>query len=654
MDFFTHQDRARRNTARLVVLMLASFVATVAATYLAVIVFILGVNTGAPAEAPALVASRFAWWQPDLFAIVSAAVTLVIGGGSLFKWLQLAGGGAKLAEMLGGRRLLPDSAEPVERRLLNVVEEMAIAAGTAVPPVYLLDHEAGINAFAAGRTIDAAVIGVTRGAATKLSRDELQGVVAHEFSHILNGDMRLNLRLIAIVHGILVLGLLGYGLCRMVGSDDDGSSSDDRNGGPRLALVVFGAALMAIGYLGTLFGNLIKAAVSRQREFLADASAVQFTRNPGGLAGALARIADAAGSRVQSARAAEASHMFFASGLDTLFATHPPIRLRIERIDGARTADPANAPAAADAGAAAAETGAAAAAAGLAGSASAAVPPAVVPARAVVASIGKPTRADIAHANGVLASVQPKLLAAAQEPFACRGLVSALLLDRNPEIRRRQLERFVARADAALVDETQRLLPAVDALAPDRRLALVDLAIPTLRNLSPPQYQVFRRAIRALAEADEHLDLFEWVLQKILVRHLDPHFGQAAPPPPLRATGRRDVAVLLSSLAHAGNASEAAAAAFAKGAAASEIHGLEMLPAGEAGIEHLDRALDALNRIRPGSKRILMEAVVATVAHDGMVMTAEAELLRGVADTLGCPVPVLLGAADPAGAIVGA
>jgi Zn-dependent protease with chaperone function len=643
MDFFAQQDRARRITAWLVGLMVLSFVATIVVTYLVVVGLMVAGHQGDVAEAPPGMAGRFGWWQPDVLLLVAAGVSLVIGGGSLFKAMQLSGRGDKLAEMLGGRRLVPDSTDPLERKLLNVVEEMAIASGTAVPPVYLLDSENGINAFAAGLNVGNAVIGVTRGAATKLSRDELQGVVAHEFSHILHGDMRLNLRLIAIVHGILVLGLLGYYLLRIVTSGR--RSRSDKDGGFVAVLALLGVALMVIGYLGTFLGSLIKAAVSRQREFLADASAVQFTRNPAGLAAALARIADAAGSRLQAPRAAEASHMFFASGLWTLFATHPPLAERIARLDASqlpddRRGEPSTGPAPpmptrAVAGFAEGVGG------GSTGAVMRAVP--VSPIEAV-AAIGDPTIADVRHVHGLLEAVPVVLREAVHEPFGCRAVVYALLLDRDPVIRERQFEQLARHAEAATVTETRRLLPVVEGLPREQRLPLVDASIATLLDLSAPQYRGFRASVEALIEADDRLDLFEWVLQKIILRHLDPAFGSAPPQVTRRRPSRHDVAVLLSSLAHAGTASpDAAARAFATGAAAAGLEDLPLQPAATNWLETLGEAVDALNQIRPTSKRKLMEAVAATVSQDGLVAHPETELLRGIADTLGCPIPPLLG-----------
>jgi Zn-dependent protease with chaperone function len=638
MDFFAHQDRARRNTRWLVWLMVLAYVGTILLVYSVVVAGFMG----APARQASSVGElhlRQGWWQPDVFLLVTTGVSSVIGGGSLYKSLQLSGGGSTLAEMLGGRRLTPSTTDPLERKVLNIVEEMAIASGTAVPPVYLLDNEHGINAFAAGFDIDSAVIGITRGAAETLTRDELQGVVAHEFSHILHGDMKLNLRLIAIVHGILVLGLIGYYMMRIFASGRQRRS--DKDGGFQAAVVIFGLALMIIGYVGTFFGSLIKAAVSRQREFLADASAVQFTRNPGGIAGALARIATADGSKLETPRAAEASHMFFASGLSSLFATHPPLLDRISRINASQAALLAQTISEAKESATTM--------AGIAGFAgpTAAVP--LAPSRseplAAVAAIGEPTAADIAHAHQLLESIHPQLREAAHDPFGCRGVIYALLLDDDPNIRHRQFQILEGNAEPAACEETRRHTLLIDSLRREQRLTLVDTAIGTLRNLSPAQYQRFRSCIESLVQADQRLDLFEWVLQKILLRHLDPVFNMEPKTRKARKAAGSDVAVLLSCLAHVGSSSEEeAAAAFQRGVSATGLDGLSLLPSTASRLDALSRAVDTLAHIKPKSKRKVVEAVALTVAHDGVITITEAELLRGVADALGCPMPPLLGA----------
>jgi len=642
MDFFEHQERARRNTTLLVVLMVVAVGGILLASYAAVAGFVIASDD--PPEVARAVGST-PWWQPGVFAGVSAVLLSIVGSGSVIKSLQLSGGGEAVAGMLGGRLLPSDTSDPLERKLLNVVEEMAIASGSPVPPVYLLDHESGINAFAAGTRLDNAVIGVTRGTAEQLSRDELQGVIAHEFSHILHGDMRLNVRLIAIVHGILVLGLLGCWLVRVAAASNR-SSRDSKSVALPLVLTLIGLSMMVIGFIGSFIGSLIKAAVSRQREFLADASAVQYTRNPDGIAGALAHIASASGgSKVEAPAAAEVSHMFFAAGLWTLFSTHPPIAERIKRIDASREIMAATTAAAglAAGGRAAGFAGgqpAAAKAAPRAPQDDPASPPTPAAAEAAVAAIGEVTAEGIAQAHGLIERIPPPLLAAAHEPFGCRAVIYALMLDKDAGVRESQLKHLAGHADAAVHSATLRLVPQIAHLPRACRLPLVDVAVGTLKSLSPEQYRSFRGNLRMLVEADRRIELFEWVLQKVVTRHLDPRFGVT----PTRGRRRRakpaDVAVLLSALAYTGSRDpQQAKAAFAHGAARTGLAKISLLPIEQCRLNGLDKAVEALAGIKPKSKRRLVEAVAETVAADGEVTSREIELLRAVADTLDCPMP---------------
>ncbi|MBF0246007.1 MAG: M48 family metallopeptidase, partial [Planctomycetes bacterium] len=333
MDFFSEQDRARRRGNYLVVLFIAAVVTIVLSIYLVCMAILTHSNRGG-----------MVWWDPQVFLLVTGGTLAVITLGSLGRILSLGSGGASVAEMLGGQLISRDGDE---RRVLNVVEEMALASGMSVPPVYILNEE-GINAFAAGYRKEHAVIGVTRGAIKQLSRDELQGVIAHEFSHILHGDMRLNIRLMGLLYGILMISVIGSIMMRAFYFSGGGRRrSSEKNDGAAviMAIAAAGLAMYVLGYVGVFFGNLIKAAVSRQREFLADASAVQYTRNPDGIGGALKRIAGFH-TRISHTGASEASHLFFGpiSSFSNLFATHPPIEERIQRLDPAFKAEKAPSP----------------------------------------------------------------------------------------------------------------------------------------------------------------------------------------------------------------------------------------------------------------------------------------------------------------------
>ena len=329
MNFFDHQDVARKKTQWLVYAYTLTLVLIVSAVHLVVIA---GLNLSMKGDSIQLATDS--WFDVGMnlrvLAIVAPTVLLAVFIGSAVKKRELRGGGAVIAEWLGGRQIYHGSKDPIDRKVWNVVEEMAIASGTPVPAVYLLDDESGINAFAAGVTVDTAVIGVTLGCAKELSRDELQGVIAHEFSHISHGDMRLNMKLIGTLAGITLLTHIGYLMLRSLGGGSSSrrrrSSGKDEGGGAVVFIAAVGVGLYLIGIIGALAASLIQAAISRQREFLADASAVQYTRNPLGIAGALRAIGNLPrGSKLDSSQAGEVRHMFFSQGLSTAFATHPPL-----------------------------------------------------------------------------------------------------------------------------------------------------------------------------------------------------------------------------------------------------------------------------------------------------------------------------------------
>src|SRR5690606_21017161 len=321
MQFFEHQDQARGRTTLLLVLFLGAVIALVGASSAAAhFALTFGLR-------PDELLSTNRWSHVALAGALTFGIILL---GSAYRMLQLRGGGEKVAETLGGTLASGSSPDILERRVVNVVEEMAIAAGLAVPPVYILRGEVGINAFAAGWSPDDAVIGVTQGALEGLKRDQLQGVIAHEFSHILNRDCALNMRLIGILHGIVLISIIGRVLMRA----GTGSTHRSRKDGGTAHFLLAGFAIWVFGSLGVLVARSIQAAVSRQREYLADASAVQFTRNPDGIAGALATIGSQT-SVLQSPHGGETSHMLIgeptANFLGAL-ASHPPLFDRIKRI----------------------------------------------------------------------------------------------------------------------------------------------------------------------------------------------------------------------------------------------------------------------------------------------------------------------------------
>jgi hypothetical protein len=456
------------------------------------------------------------------------------------------------------------------------------------------------------------------GCLQKLTRDELQGVVAHEFSHILNGDMRLNLRLIGTIHGILVIGLIGYLILRGAGSSSSSRSSSsgkDSGIGAVLAMLAVGVALMIIGYVGVFFGRLIQAAVSRQREFLADASSVQFTRNPRGIIGALRKIggydAGTSGSILKNPHALETAHLFFASGIKlsftNLLATHPPIEQRIRALDP--TSAVMQAVAHASAGAAGRDRHDCRARSFR-----------KLAAADVTRAVGRPTPQTMRFASDILASVPAPLRRAAEDPFSARALTLALLLADDPSLRAKQSEAVLSQLDRATHDQMLRLMPEVQRLDAAARLPVLEIAVPALRRMSDVQVKPFLLATKSLIEADAQVSLFEYAIFKILRRHL--RAGGVSRPTAVKYFSIRpvlpDAVTVISALAYSGKDDASGADAFAAGFA--QLDAPEPLPAAaDRSLVALDAALNRLNESSPGVKRRIVNAAAHAVAADGIV-----------------------------------
>jgi Zn-dependent protease with chaperone function len=640
MNFFEAQARAKSRTGWLLLLFtlaVAGIVALLNLLVMAVIFF--SQDTLHPS--PLNFWARFDW---QLFGMVGFATVTFIALGSLYKMLSLSGGGNVIAEMLGGSLVPRNTDDPALRRLINVVEEMAIASGIPAPPVYLLD-DMGINAFAAGLTPYNAVIGVTRGAITYLSRDELQGVIAHEFSHIFNGDMRMNIRLMGVLHGILLIGLTGYYLLRVTRHT---TSSNSRDGAGIVAgMLLVGLGLVIIGYVGFFFGQWIKSLVSRQREFLADASAVQFTRNKDGIAGALKKIGGSTrGSRLNTPSAQQYCHAYFSDGvggfLEELFATHPPLEQRIKLIDSRwdgefiqpKVQDVAAPRAPADI--------AVARTAVLAG----AVLAGVLTPDDAVATVGKMNQGNVDRARDILASIPEPLRQAAAEPFGARAVIFCLLLDSNADTLAKQQAVLAAQAEAAVMLLTDQLRDHMPNLPAAARLPLADIALPTLRTLSKLQYERFRAVVQALIAADNKVSLNEWTLTHFLMRQLDEHFGLQLPAKAkfgMLGDVNREAALLISLVAHAEHqgATDAAELAFNAGIAAAGATALKFVPREELKLDVLDFAIGKLAELKPLLKPRIIKACAAAIMHDGQATIRGHELLRTIASCLDSPMPPL-------------
>jgi Zn-dependent protease with chaperone function len=638
-NFFQQQDSARRKTFQLVVYFVLAILVLIALVY----GLLLALSTDSARE-------PVSWWQPELLLLAAPGVGLVVGLASAFKVAQLASGGQAVALMMGGEEVPGTTTDSRQKRLLNVVEEMALAAGVPVPPVYVLE-EPGINAFAAGYAPGDAVVAVSQGCLNYLTRDELQGVVAHEFSHILNGDMRLNVRLIGLIFGIMALSIIGRML--MLTSGLRSSGRNNSRGG----LVLLGLGVFVLGLVGAFFGRLIMAAVSRQREYLADASAVQFTRNPDGIGGALKKIGGLAeGSRIGNPQAAEIGHMFFANafggGLAGLLATHPPLVERIRRLDPQFDGQFSEVrPIGVDREE-------------LEGPRPGRVPPfggmprlpalPQVPlpvlgfANEAASRVGHVDPEVIMYAEALHDDMPDVLRVAAQEPFSAHALVYALLLDPRADLRDLQLSRLKAGAEPQDFAETLRLVAPVQALPDTHRLPLLDLAMPALRQMSPRQHRAFRAQVEVLMIADQQLSLFEYALRCVLDRHLDAQFLPQRQTRPVHSSPQKlahPVATVLALLAWEGQPEpDQAARAFDTGMRGyiGGDHTHRLPPREECSLAEFDAALQTLNQSVPAIKRRVVVACTACILANQQVTVREAELLRAICDTLDCPLPPLV------------
>ena len=634
MNFFEHQAQARRASARLVVLFALAVAGIVLTVDFAAYVAFGGGANKQPGEVGALL-------------VFSTIATLaIIGLGSLYRIASLRGGGEPVALQFGGVPVPEDTTDFNLRRLRNVVEEIAIASGVPVPKIYVLEHESAINAFAAGYSPSDAVVAVTRGALDRLNRDELQGVIAHEFSHILNGDMRLNIRLMGVLFGILMLAIIGRKVLQF-----GGRGRDSKGAG---AILLAALIAMIVGYIGLFFGRMIKAGVSRTRESLADASAVQFTRQTQGLAGALKKIAGIAeGSKLNDrADAEEASHMLFGDGIgfSGLFATHPPLLKRIqalepqfrpEQLDELQRRWLATPPDGMEEDVRL----------GLDSSGNARLPGAearlnVTPPM-VVAQVAQPASDDYRRADAIVATIPGRLRALAAQRESVVPLLLGLLVDDAAQIATAQHTEISARLGQPVADQaTQLHRQLIDELHPMLRLPLAALAFPVLRLRPRPELDTFLDTVHAVVNADGQVSLFEYCLGRLLqtqVREsLDParHAGFGRK----RLPGvRSEIATLLCVVAQCGNdtAQDAQHAYLAGMQRILPNDHLPYLPRA-AGVLALDAVWEPLDALDPLAKQALVEGITATISQDNRITVAESELLRTICGVLHCPLPPML------------
>ena len=608
MNFFRAQDEARGRTTKLVVLLVLAIVVLAGTLYA---LAVLGQHKLSRR-------GELDWFQGDLFFWTAGVALIVIIGGSLLRIAELSKGGGAIAERLGGRLLTANTADLAERRYLNVVQEMALASGLPVPLCYVIDGDETINAFAAGNSPQDAAVGVTRGALRNLTRDELQGVIAHEFSHIGNGDMKLNLRIIGAIAGLTALAQLGYIFFRLAGH------VRGKNSAPiALGMVLVGVVVLLIGSGGILFGKIIQASVSRQREYLADASAVQFTRNPLGLASALKKVAGLSGAQREASSAElEAQHMFFAGSagfLESLFSSHPPIDERIRRVDPAFDGHiPDVTPVAVTDDEPVS---------GLSGRAVVTPPPLPTPARAV------PTDLQIQDSVGFRGVIPGALREASEDPVSAMAVVLGLILRHDPAQRAAQLAQAEALAGGEVVKEARRLDALLRAVPAGSRVALLDLSMPALRQLSPAQVAAFRKALeRAGYEAEDGLIVL--LIQASMRRYLSTEKNPPSRPGDVAAA----YGLVLSAVVQtSGEDPSAQGRAYVLGVGVLGVPNLPaaMVPSPQVDLAKVDEALAVIAGQTVPARRQFVRAIGAAMLHDGRAEPAEVEIVRAVADSLG-------------------
>ncbi len=628
MNFFEHQKKARQHTFYLIVL----FVLAVATLIIVTLLFLMGLYaTSADIPLDVFFLNPLAYMQSTTIFKIALFVIAIVVAGSIYKYISFSSGGKNVAIALGGNQLNYNSATARERVLLNVVEEMSIASGISVPTVYVLEEDA-INAFAAGLTFDDTVIGVTRGTIEKLNRNELQGVIAHEFSHIFNGDMRLNLQLAAVLHGILLIGLIGRIILRSISNSSYSTrSSSGKKGNGGFYILVLGAGLFVIGYAGIFFGSLIKANVSRKREYLADATAVQYTRYPEGISGALKKIAYYS-SRLQAPTAETYSHFYFAEGISSFWATHPPLQERIKKIEPWWNGE--------------------------------------IPdyskskssdqeeikdkqkekekkqhiAQGVIATsmmrIGEVREEEVEHVQSDIKSLDSRILNRLNDPLGAQAVILFLFYD----------DRYKKELFAILQDENRYLLLEFANVVREQHMALdkhsalvVSLGLNALKSLSIEQYQSFKKILEIFIEIDNDISLFEWSLQYIIQRPIEIHLGlRNVPKSGHNHLGaiKSELETLFSMLAQAQYDDEVEAKkAFDKTKKAIYAGALEYRPREQINHNLFVKSIQAIEAVKPGVAERIFEGVLYIVKIDGEVSATENTFVHAIAQLMQVPLP---------------
>jgi len=629
MNFFAHQEKAKLNTKKLVFMFIMAILSIIFIINLSIAFYYHIPNINNDQSGYNIFLDFLTSIDKKLFLYSSICIILVIVLVSFIKKMTLSSGGKDVAISLGGKLISSDSRDFKERQLLNIVEEMAIASGISVPPIYVIEEES-INAFAAGYNFSDAVIGVTKGTINYLNRDELQAIIAHEFSHIFNGDMKINIKLISILHGILFFTILGR---IIIHSSLYRSRSRSKESSGAIAV---GVIMLIVGYLGYFFGKLIKSSISRQREYLADASAVQFTRNKDGIASALKKIGTLShGSTIKNPKANEVSHMFFGESshsLTSLMSTHPPLEKRILAVDPNWDGEFNS---------------------NLEENNSQKIEYQSNPLRSkkedikrssmatLLNNIGNIEEKKIEKAHNLILNIPEEIKEAAHESFGARAIIYCLLI-KNDEYYQKQLKILEDKADDVVFKLVQRLHPIMISMDNSFRLSLIEMSVPSLRQLSKSQYNIFKNNVLALIESDEEVSLFEWSLAKIIFHNLDAEFNSKVVNKSEKyslLSIKDEVDTLLSVISH-NDRSHDSRKCFELMVTKNNVSKFNFLEKKDIKISDLDKAMNKLERLKVLDKEKLLKMISNYIDHDTNSFR-NVELMRSIGVILDCPITLI-------------
>ncbi len=628
MNFFEHKADAKRNTVWLYLLFFCATLVIIVAVYMAATVslYLLAFSIRE-------LSAPDTFFEFNRFIITSLLTIAVILAGSMYKIKQLRmGGGIAVARMLGGRRLRA-SKDPIERQLRNVIEEMAVASGVLTPAIFIMEQP-GINAFAAGFGQKDTVITVTRGAMEMLNRDELQGVIAHEFSHILHGDTLIKMRMMGLLHGITMIS--DFGILLIAGRHTLKYSSRKRALHP--VMMLSGVLFFSVGLLGMLAADFIKAAMSRQREFLADASAVQFTRNPEGIGNALKVIGGyKAGSRLNLPEVQQVSHLFFGEALQVWWqsnwwASHPPLLARIQRIEpkfrghlneidesAVRFLNQQHA-------------------------ANLFSPPPTsqqlqLNVEQVMASIGEPEAKHLDQAHYVLQQIPDEVHDLFGEKETARAMIYNLLLDDDKRMVTQQLDLIAEVEPSSVLAEVLRIRGLMPKIKAELRLPLLDLLSPHLMSLDREAQKLLLVLMKKLVSVNDQVSLFEY----LIYQHFLNLFGFKGTQQAGHTIGierfKAEVLTILGMVCSI-NKNKKPRRVY-QDAAAELFPGYKVKPMNKPDLQVAAQALEKINACSFEDKKCLLKAIVFCVLSDGIVTTEELETVRLIATLLACPMPIL-------------